>query len=78
MKIAKIELFKVPQRWLFLKITTDDGIEGWGEPVVEGKARQLRRRWRKWLLISLGETRIKLKISGKCFIGEVFTGEVLS
>jgi galactonate dehydratase len=38
MKIAKIELFKVPPRWLFLKITTDDGIEGWGEPVVEGKA----------------------------------------
>jgi|SRR6218665_71977 len=38
MKIAKIELFKVPPRWLFLKITTECGIEGWGEPVVEGKA----------------------------------------
>ena len=38
MKIRKIELYKVPPRWLFLKITTDDGIEGWGEPIVEGKA----------------------------------------
>lgn len=38
MKIDKIELFKVPPRWLFLKITTDDGLVGWGEPVVEGKA----------------------------------------
>jgi galactonate dehydratase len=38
MKIAKLELFKVPPRWLFLKITTTSGIEGWGEPVVEGKA----------------------------------------
>lgn len=38
MKIAKLELFKVPPRWLFLKITTDNGIEGWGEPVIEGKA----------------------------------------
>ncbi len=38
MKIAKLELFKVPPRWLFLKITTDNGIEGWGEPVVEGRA----------------------------------------
>ncbi|MBS1920516.1 MAG: galactonate dehydratase [Bacteroidetes bacterium] len=38
MKIEKIELFKVPPRWLFLKITTDTGIIGWGEPVVEGKA----------------------------------------
>src|SRR6476661_66013 len=38
MKIAKLELFKVPPRWLFLKITTENGIDGWGEPVVEGKA----------------------------------------
>ncbi len=38
MKIAKLELFKVPPRWLFLKITTDDGFEGWGEPVIEGRA----------------------------------------
>lgn len=38
MKIEKLELFKVPPRWLFLKISTDEGISGWGEPIVEGKA----------------------------------------
>jgi len=38
MKIQTFELFKVPPRWLFLKITTDDGIVGWGEPIVEGRA----------------------------------------
>ena len=38
MKIQSMELFKVPPRWVFLKITTDDGIVGWGEPIVEGKA----------------------------------------
>ncbi|WP_026487389.1 galactonate dehydratase [Caldanaerobius polysaccharolyticus] len=38
MKIQSLELFKVPPRWLFLKITTDEGITGWGEPIVEGKA----------------------------------------
>jgi len=38
MKIRSLELFKVPPRWLFLKVTTDDGIVGWGEPIVEGKA----------------------------------------
>jgi galactonate dehydratase len=38
MKINNIELFKVPPRWLFLKITTDEGLAGWGEPVVEGRA----------------------------------------
>lgn len=38
LKIEKIELFKVPPRWLFVKISTKEGIVGWGEPVVEGKA----------------------------------------
>lgn len=38
MKIRSLELFKVPPRWLFLKITTESGITGWGEPIVEGKA----------------------------------------
>jgi galactonate dehydratase len=35
--IEKIELFKVPPRWLFLKLTTKGGVTGWGEPVLEGK-----------------------------------------
>jgi galactonate dehydratase len=38
MKIKSYELFQVPPRWLFLKIETDEGIVGWGEPVIEGKA----------------------------------------
>ena len=38
MKIKSYELFKVPPRWLFLKIETDEGITGWGEPIVEGRA----------------------------------------
>ena len=38
MKIRSYELFKVPPRWLFLKIETDEGIVGWGEPIVEGRA----------------------------------------
>jgi len=38
MRIKSYELFLVPPRWLFLKIETDDGLVGWGEPVIEGKA----------------------------------------
>jgi galactonate dehydratase len=38
MKVKSMELFKVPPRWLFLKVTTESGLVGWGEPVVEGKA----------------------------------------
>lgn len=38
MKITKITTYIVPPRWLFLKIETDEGVFGWGEPVVEGRA----------------------------------------
>jgi len=38
MKIKSIETFKVEPRWCFLKITTESGLVGWGEPVIEGKA----------------------------------------
>lgn len=38
MKLKELKLYKVPPRWLFLKLTTDEGIEGWGEPVIEGRA----------------------------------------
>lgn len=37
-RIERLELFKVPPRRLFLKVVTDEGVEGWGEPVVEGRA----------------------------------------
>jgi len=42
MKIARIETFLVAPRWLFCRIETDTGIVGWGEPVVEGRARTVR------------------------------------
>ena len=42
MKITDMELFTVPPRWLFLKVSTDDGFFGWGEPIVEGQAGTVR------------------------------------
>jgi len=38
MKIKSMQLYKVPPRWLFLKVMTECGLIGWGEPVIEGKA----------------------------------------
>lgn len=38
MKITKFRLYSVKPRWLFLAIETDEGITGWGEPVIEGRA----------------------------------------
>ncbi|PIL23111.1 hypothetical protein GSI_14420 [Ganoderma sinense ZZ0214-1] len=35
-KIAKIETFRVPPRWLFVRVETEQGIVGWGEGTLEG------------------------------------------
>ena len=37
-KITKLETFLVKPRWLFLKVHTNAGIVGLGEPIVEGRA----------------------------------------
>ena len=36
MKIARIETFLVPPRWLFVRVEADDGTFGWGEASLEG------------------------------------------
>lgn len=35
-RIRSFELFKVPPRWLFLRLETEQGVVGWGEPNLEG------------------------------------------
>ncbi len=37
-KITKLETFMVKPRWLFLKIHTNAGVVGLGEPITEGRA----------------------------------------
>ena len=39
MKLASYRTFIVPPRWLFLKVETKEGLVGWGEPILEGRAR---------------------------------------
>jgi len=38
MKITALKTIYIKPRWLFLKIETDEGIVGWGEPMLEGRA----------------------------------------
>lgn len=38
LKITRLETFLVKPRWLFLKVHTDAGIVGLGEPILEGRA----------------------------------------
>ncbi|MHC4178196.1 MAG: galactonate dehydratase, partial [Planctomycetota bacterium] len=39
LRITRLETFLVRPRWLFLKVHTDAGIVGLGEPILEGRAK---------------------------------------
>jgi galactonate dehydratase len=41
-RIARVETFGVPPRWLFVRIETDDGVVGWGEASLEGHSEVVR------------------------------------
>ena len=38
LRVTRLETFLVRPRWLFLKVHTNAGIVGLGEPIVEGRA----------------------------------------
>jgi galactonate dehydratase len=56
-----MELFKLPPRWLFLKISTDQGISGWGEPVVEGKADTVKAAVKEMEAYLIGKNPLKIE-----------------
>ncbi|KIL64099.1 hypothetical protein M378DRAFT_24716 [Amanita muscaria Koide BX008] len=54
-QIVKIETFRLPPRWLFIRVETADGFVGWGEATleghteaVEGAFEDLRSRFMHW------------------------------
>lgn len=59
--ITRVETFMVPPRWLFVRLETDDGLIGWGEPVLEGSAEVVRRAVEHYaeLLIGADPARIE-------------------
>ncbi len=60
MKITALKTHLVPPRWCFLKIETDAGISGWGEPVLEGSAAAVAAKVGEYadLLLGMDPTRI--------------------
>ena len=61
MKITDIKLYTVPVRFLFLKIETDEGICGWGEPLVEGRADTVRAAVLEWKDFLIGRDPLKVE-----------------
>lgn len=61
MKITGYELFKVPPRWLFLKLETDEGLVGWGEPVIEGKAATVETAVHEMMTYIIGKDALRIE-----------------
>lgn len=61
LKITKLELFHVKPRWLFLKVHTDEGISGWGEPIVEGRARTVETAIHEMKALLIGQDPLRIE-----------------
>jgi galactonate dehydratase len=61
MKIKSFSLHLVSPRWLFLKITTDTGVTGWGEPVVEGKAATVKAAVTEMMELLMGKNPLNIE-----------------
>jgi galactonate dehydratase len=48
-KIANIEYFRVPPRWLFVKVTEEAGNFGWGEASLEGHTQAVEGCLDAWI-----------------------------
>ena len=61
MKITDLKIFHVKPRWAFLKISTDEGISGWGEPIVEGRARTVETAVMEYKKFLLGQDPLRIE-----------------
>jgi galactonate dehydratase len=60
MRITKLTTYRVPPRWMFLKIETDEGIVGWGEPVIEGRARTVEAAVHEFADLLVGQDPLRI------------------
>jgi galactonate dehydratase len=60
-KITSVETFLVAPRWLFCRIGTDEGIVGWGEPVVEGRAETVRAAVHEMAELLIGANPLRIE-----------------
>ena len=61
MKITDIRMYHIKPRWMFLKISTDSGICGWGEPVVEGRARTVETAVNEFRSLLIGADPLRIE-----------------
>jgi galactonate dehydratase len=60
-KVTAVETFLVPPRWLLCKVSTDEGVAGWGEPVVEGRAETVQTAVRELSELLIGADPLRIE-----------------
>jgi galactonate dehydratase len=60
-QIARIETFLIPPRWLFVRVETDTGVVGWGEPVVEGRSETVRTAVEQLSELLIGQDPLRIQ-----------------
>ncbi len=60
MKITALRTYRVAPRWMFLKVETDEGISGWGEPVIEGRAKTVEAAVHELGLTLIGKDPLRI------------------
>lgn len=60
MKITALTLYSVAPRWQFLAIDTDEGITGWGEPVLEGQAETVAAAVKSFASLLIGQNPLNI------------------
>ena len=84
MKITDLKTIHIKPRWMFLKIETDEGIVGWGEPVLEGRAKTVETAVHELRRILIGADPLKIEhlwqlmYRGTFYRGGVVLGSAIS
>ncbi|WP_217632508.1 hypothetical protein [Ruania alba] len=55
LRITAVETFRVSDRFLLVKVSTDAGIAGWGEPILESRAETVEAAVRELADLLIGE-----------------------
>ncbi len=75
MKINKVDVFHIKPRWMLVKISTDEGITGWGEPTLEGKATVIEEMIKVFETVILGEDPMRIEyLYHKMYRGGFYRG----
>jgi galactonate dehydratase len=75
MKITDVQVFQIQPRWMLVKISTDEGISGWGEPTLEGKATVVEEAIYVFTDLLIGEDPMRIEhLYNKLYRGSFYRG----